>query len=346
MSIKSRLANFPRTILLEGPTPIQRLERLEAALGNSLRGARLFVKRDDLMGLGGGGNKLRKLEFLLGEAVANGADTIITVGGRQSNHARLTAAVAARFGLQCELVLARVVQREGADYELNGNVILDELFGATIHDLPGSADTLTFAELRAQQLRAQGRKVYVAPTGGSSPIGCLGYAACAIEITQQSQEIGLEFNKVVVPNGSGGMHAGLSAGFEALGRGAALVRSFAVLAQVDQARRTTLEKVNATLALLGQGEVGPTDVDLAGEQLGEGYGIPTQAMKDAVRLMARTEGLLLDPVYSGKAFAGLLANLVEGTYQHADNILFVMSGGTPALFAYRTAFDRDSFAKT
>jgi D-cysteine desulfhydrase len=232
-----------------------------------LNGIGLFVKRDDVMGLGGGGNKLRKLEFLLGDAIAQGADTIITVGGRQSNHARLTAAAAARYGLRCELVLGLMVARDDEDYTENGNIILDDLFGATIHDVAGNVSTLAVAEERAEILRASGRKVYVAPTGGSSSVGCLGYAACASEIAAQSAAQDIHFQHIIVPNGSGGMHAGLSAGFAALGAGAAKVKLFAVLARVEDARRGTLEKINATLALLESPGVSPDEPILAAHSL-------------------------------------------------------------------------------
>ncbi|WP_346283642.1 pyridoxal-phosphate dependent enzyme [Bradyrhizobium sp. 187] len=260
------LRRMPRVALLDLATPIQRLRRIEAALGEQLNGIGLFVKRDDVMGLGGGGNKLRKLEFLLGDAIAQGADTIITVGGRQSNHARLTAAAAARYGLRCELVLGLMVARDDEDYTENGNIILDDLFGATIHDVAGNVSTLAVAEERAEILRASGRKVYVAPTGASS-VGCLGYAACASEIAAQSAAQDIHFQHIIVPNGSGGMHAGLSAGFAALGAGAAKVKLFAVLARVEDARRGTLEKINATLALLESPGVSPDEPILAAHSL-------------------------------------------------------------------------------
>ncbi|HLZ66805.1 MAG TPA: D-cysteine desulfhydrase family protein [Aliidongia sp.] len=337
MASIDQLDRFPRVRLLEGPTPIQRLPRVEAALGPE-HGIKLFVKRDDLMGLGGGGNKLRKLEFLLGEAQARGADTIVTVGGRQSNHARLTAA-AARLGLRCELVLVRMVPRHDPDYVDNGNILLDDLFGARVHDLPAGSDALAFAEARAAELKAEGRSAYVASIGGSSPIGCLGYAACAAEIASQSRELGLTFSRVVVPNGSSGTHAGLAAGFEALGTGAAIVKSFAVLAKADVAQATTLEKARATAALLGLASpIGADAIEVAGDQLGEGYGMPTPTMVSAVRLAASREGLLLDPVYSGKAFAGVLADIQSGRIAAGQSLLFIMTGGAPSLFSYRSAF--------
>ncbi|UIJ46430.1 D-cysteine desulfhydrase family protein [Sphingomonas cannabina] len=339
MDLEAALRNRPRTRLIDGPTPIQRLHRIEEALGEAAKGVALYAKRDDLTPIGGGGNKLRKLEFLLGAAIADGADTFITVGARQSNHARLSAAAAARVGLAAELVLTRSVPREEADYTENGNVLLDELFGATIHDLPGSADSLAYAEERAATLRREGRKVHVAPSGGSSPVGCLGYAACADEIVRQSEKLGVEFDRVIVANGSAGTHAGLAAGYAALGRSPAVVTSYAVLADEEASRRTTIDKARATLALIdAHAVIDEEAVDVIGDERGPGYGIPTYAMVEAVRLMARAEGLLLDPVYSGKAFAGLLAAVRDGAFAPGSHVLFVMTGGTPGLFAYRSTF--------
>lgn len=329
------LSKFPRRVLLDGPTPIQRLARLSAHLGD----VNIFVKRDDLNGLGGGGNKLRKLEFLIGEALSIGADTIITVGARQSNHARLTAAAAARAGLKCELVLTRVVPRLDSDYIDNGNVLLDDLFGARVHDLPGAANALQYAEERANELRAQGRNVYVCPLGGSSPTGCLGYADCAAEIMAQSSAAGLSFDRIVVPNGSGGMHAGLIAGLVALDLNPSIIDAFTVYGHAAQARSTTLDKARQTAQLIDPAlQVTSDAISIDEGQLGQGYGIPTDSMRAAVRLLASTEGLLIDPVYGGKAFAGLLERVKSGKYLAGQNILFVMTGGIPGLFAYRSAF--------
>jgi L-cysteate sulfo-lyase len=334
----------PRFALLDGPTPIQRLHRLEQALGESAGGVRLFVKRDDLMGIGGGGNKLRKLEFLLGVALAQGCDTFVAIGGIQSNHARLSAAAAARAGLACELVLTRMVPRDDEEYRRNGNLLLDGLFGATIHEPPGDADALAFAEARAAALRALGRRPYVVGLGGSTPLGCLGYAECAREIVAQEEAGGVRFARIVVPNGSSGTHAGLVAGMAALRAGPARIRAFAVLAPQQDTQRTTLRLARETLALLdADAPLGPEAIDVRGDQRGDGYGIPTTAMFEAVRLMARTEGLLLDPVYGGKAFAGLLADLRRGAVEAGD-VLFIMTGGIPGLFAYRPAFEGNNTA--
>lgn len=337
---KSAIAKFPRIELFNAPTVIERLSGVEKALQDVLNGVELYVKRDDVMGLGGGGNKLRKLEFLLGEAQAQNADTIIAVGGRQTNHGRLTAAAAARLGLDCELVLTQVVPRDDADYQRSGNVLLDQLFGAKIHDLPGTASALEHAQARAKELQTEGRIAYVMTSGGSSPVGCLGYASCAAEIVEQSQAMGVEFDQVIVPNGSSGTHAGLAAGFAASGKSASVVRSFSVLAPEDVSHKTTLEKARATLALLGgeEAQIAESDIIVDGTQRGAAYGAPTAAMLEAVRLMARHQGLLLDPVYSGKAFAGLIADIRSGHYKSGQKILFIMTGGSPGLFAYRNEF--------
>lgn len=333
------LDTLPRIDLLDGVTPIQRLPRIEETLDLASRNIRLYVKRDDLMSLGGGGNKLRKLEYHLGQARHEGTNTIVSVGGLQSNHARLTAAAAARHGFACELFLSRVVPKDDADYERNGNVLLDDLFGARTTLLPRGENALEHAEGRANELRAQGHSVLVIPTGGSTARGALGYARCAREIALQEGDLGLRFDRVIVPNGSAGTQAGLVAGFAAMGRPAATVTSFAVLAERDASRQTTLDLARGALALLESNvTLGIDDIEVDDAYRGPGYGVSTDAMKKAVRLMASREGVLLDPVYSGKAFAGLLHDLREGAIRDGENVLFVATGGVPGLFAYRADF--------
>jgi len=329
------LSAFARCGLIESPTPIQHLPRLSQRMG----GAQIYVKRDDLSGLGGGGNKLRKLEFLMGEALASGADTVITVGARQSNHARLTAAVAAREGLSCELVLARTVPREDEAYSNNGNILLDELLGARIHDVPAGTDVMAFAANRADELRQAGRTVYIVPLGGSSAIGCLGYASAAAEILAQAHQSGLKFDHIILPNGSGGTQAGLVAGMLAMGQDPTCIMAHTVLAPTERALANTEAKVAQTLALLrSPATVGTQDIVIKNGQLGLGYGLPTDAMREAVRMLASTEGLLIDPVYGGKAFAGLLQDIRDQQFAPEAKILFLMTGGLPGLFAYRSAF--------
>jgi L-cysteate sulfo-lyase len=322
--------------LLDTATAVHRLSRVEEKLGLASRGIRVSIKRDDVMALGGGGNKLRKLEYHLGHARDIGADTIITVGGVQSNHARLTAAAAARHGFACEMFLARMVPKEGDDYEKNGNVLLDALFGAKVTLLPRGENALVHANERADALRKEGRTVVVLPTGGSTPRGALGYARCAREIAQQEDELGVRFDRIVVPNGSSGTHAGLIAGFAALGREPERVTAYSVLAGRDGAATTTLGLARDALGLLGSAtELAEDHVRIDGSQLGDGYGVPTSTMKEALRLMAGAEGILLDPVYSGKAFAGLVHDLRNGAVRDGEHVLFIATGGQPGLYAYR-----------
>ena len=217
--------------------------------------------------------------------------------------------------------------------------LLDDLFGARIHDLSSGVDSTRFAEERAGELRLAGHIAYVATLGGSSAVGSVGYAACALEIQAQSNDLDIDFAAVAVPNGSSGTQAGLVAGYRALGLDTTRVRSHTVLAPAAAAIAATVEKANAVLTLLGFGaSVSSDDVEVSGRQLGAGYGVSTPAMIKAVRLMASQEGLLLDPVYGGKAFAGLLADISAGRYEVGDNVLFIMTGGSPGLYAYASDF--------
>ena len=335
--LDTALAAYPRATLLEGPTPIQKLSRLSRL--PDMNGCNIYVKRDDLTGLGGGGNKLRKLEFLLGEALAEGADTLVTWGGFQSNHARLTAAVAAQQGLACELILTPSAVRSDEDFCHNGNVVLDALFGATVHRLAPGAAPDVFAAQRVEKLRQQGKKPFVMPLGGSSPRGSLGYSACAAEILRQADALDVHFDRIIVPNGSAGTHSGLLAGVT-LAHSSTQIAGYTVLAGEDQAATTTLEKTRQVLQLLDPGAtLAESSVSVDGNQRGDAYGAPTEAMLEAVRLLASHEGLLADPVYGGKAFAGLLAAVRAGKYPAGSNLLFVMTGGLPGIFAYRSAFE-------
>jgi D-cysteine desulfhydrase len=335
--LDTALAAYPRATLLEGPTPIQKLSRLSRL--PEMNGCNIYVKRDDLTGLGGGGNKLRKLEFLLGEALAEGADTLVTWGGFQSNHARLTAAVAAQQGLACELILTPSAVRSDEDFCHNGNVVLDALFGATVHRLAPGAAPDVFAAQRVEKLRQQGKKPFVMPLGGSSPRGSLGYSACAAEILRQADALDVHFDRIIVPNGSAGTHSGLLAGVT-LAHSSTQIAGYTVLAGPDQAATTTLEKTRQVLQLLDPGAtLAESAVSVDGSQRGDAHGAPTEAMLEAVRLLASHEGLLADPVYGGKAFAGLLAAVRASEYPAGSNLLFVMTGGLPGIFAYRSAFE-------
>jgi D-cysteine desulfhydrase len=297
----------------------------------------LWVKRDDLMGVGGGGNKLRKLELLIGDALAQGCDTFITTGGLQSNHARQSAAAAARAGLACELMLADMVTYQEDAYTTNGNLLLDDLFGAAVHRLEKGTDPMQAAQQRASEIAGQGGKAYVVGAGGSSPLGCLGYVGAAAEILEQERALGLRFGSIVVPNGSCGTHAGLVAGLTAAQDEPSRVLSFTVLAPLEEALSQTRLLARQTLDLIGpELDLPDSDVVVDGTQRGDSYGAPTAAMVAALRIMARSEGLLLDPVYSGKAFAGVL-EFAHRQHWAGQDVLFIMTGGTPGLFAYREA---------
>lgn len=260
----------------------------------------------------------------------------MTTGALQSNHARLSAAASARLGLAAELMLTDKVARRDRAYRHNGNQLLDRLFGATVHILPRGGDALAAAMARAETLRSEGRKPYVVGAGGSSPLGALGYAGCAAEILAQEAEQGLAFATIVTANGSHGTHAGLVAGMAAAGSDPRRLLSFTVLADADAAREGTHGLANEALALLGGDLVSNDAIRIDGSQLGEGYGVPTDAMLAAVRQMARSEGLLVDPVYGGKALSGVLAGLASGRFQ--GDLLFLMTGGSPGLYAYQPAF--------
>lgn len=301
------------------PTPIERLDRLAAALG--LPVGTLWVKRDDLTGLGGGGNKVRKLEHLCADAIVQGCDVLVTGGGRQSNHVRLTVAAANRLGMD-----ARVVLTSSRPSVPTGNVLLDELLGADVV-WAGSRDyygTEAAIDEAADALEAEGRRPYRMPVGGASAVGALGYVAAALELREQLPDVGL----VVVADGSGGTHAGLVAG---LGDHE-LVLGVDVGTRPDLTERVPEKAVEAA-ALAGlPAPVG--EVRLDRDRFGSGYGAPTAEAREALDLAARHEGLLLDPVYTGKAMAGLVAAAREGRIEPGTKVVFLHTGGLPAIFAH------------
>jgi L-cysteate sulfo-lyase len=339
------LDSFARVELCHRPTPLESMPRLSDHLG----GPRLFVKRDDCTGLALGGNKTRKLEFLMADALAQGANTVITVGGVQSNHCRQTAAAAARLGLKCELVLPHISRYDSATYASNGNLLLDRLFGAALHIIPGDDTARTTAapviEQVLEHVRARGDVPYFIPPGGSSPIGALGYVDAAFELARQAKERTLQVDHVVVTTGSTTTHAGLVVGFEGVRQAGQLdcnptIHGISVYQRREPALATVREKVHATAELLGfDGSTLDERVRVTDEYLGGGYGEPTGGMLEAVTLAARCEGLLVDPVYTGKTLAGLIDMVRQGCFAKTDNVVFFHTGGTPALFAYREAFD-------
>jgi len=322
------IAQFPRILLARLPTPIEPLPRLSAHLD----GPKLYVKRDDLTGLGLGGNKLRKLEFLLGEARAQDAEVVLTVGALQSNHARLTAAACARLGLDCELILRRGSHASEA-YLHSGNLLLDRLFGARLHELQAQESREERMAVRAEILRAEGQRPYCIPVGGSCGLGNLGYVACANEILLQSDEMNVRFDAVVVATGSGGTQGGLVAGMK-------LADGVPVIGIAVEGTRTEQEVLAAgqaaeALRLLGQEKTGiESTVEVLDEFVGPGYARPSESMREALSMAARFEGLVLDPVYTGKAFAGFIALARSGRYGKDQSLLFVHTGGTPGLFGY------------
>lgn len=332
-----QLAHFPRFPLGHLPTALEPMNRLTARLRERHASVpQLWVKRDDCTGLATGGNKTRKLEFLVGEALRQGADVLITQGATQSNHARQTAAAAARAGMECKLILEQRQVRD-EEYEFSGNVLLDDLLGAEIVDrLPAGSDMQEAMDLLAADLRPLGRTPYVIPGGGSNPLGAVGYVVCAQEL--ESAPVAVDW--VVHPTGSTGTQAGLVAGLRAVNSSAQVlgisVRQSAQ-AQID----AVLGLAKRTTDLIGaEGAVTEEHVMVDDRWVGEGYGIPTDTMIEAVRLAASAEGILLDPVYTGKGFAGLLGNIADGRFSESDNVVFLHTGGSAALFGYRAVFQR------
>jgi D-cysteine desulfhydrase len=325
------LTRFPRRRYTEGRTPLEFLPNLTSHLG----GPDLYIKRDDLLGLTAGGNKTRKLEFLVAEALAKGADTLITCGAVQSNHCRLTLAAAVKEGLKCRLVLE---QRVPDSYNLNasGNNFLFRLLGVDkVTVVKGDADLAGEMAREAEELEPLGRKGYVIPGGGSNPLGTLGYVACAQEILAQAFEMGIQFDHLVCASGSGGTHAGMLLGLR--GSGSAIpVTGISVRRPVDFQQKLIGGLVEKTREFLGIRDcVPPSDVRIFDDYVGKGYSIPTDAMVEAVRTLARIEGILLDPVYTGKAMAGLLDLVRSGHFKKGEKVLFLHTGGAPGLYAYQ-----------
>lgn len=327
------LSSFPRYPLAHLPTPLERLSALEGVLG----GPRLYVKRDDCTGLAIGGNKTRKLEFLIGEALEANADAVVTFGALQSNHVRQTAAAAARANLPCHAILVRRVPMTTSEYRQSGNVLLDRLLGATLHVV----DTDDDAGAALSRLRTAFPGLYVIPPGGSNATGALGYVQAMEELLGQLSQSDVSLDRIVLATGSGGTHAGVIAGLKALGSSIDVTGINVAVPDNDAFRATVAELASNTLAKLGRAEtVSSDEVDLRSGFLGEGYGMPTRAMIDAVEVTANAEGLLLDPVYTGKAMSGLIGLIREGGISPAETVLFLHTGGTPGLFAYRETFSR------
>lgn len=323
------LLRFPRVALCHRPTPLEPMHRLTEYLG----GPNFWIKRDDCTGLATGGNKTRKLEFLMGEALSANADIVVTQGAVQSNHVRQTAAAAARCGLDCHGLLERRVPGAASFYETTGNVFLDRMFGATLEFRESGLDMNAEAGAAAEKLRAAGRRPYVIPGGGSNETGALGYALCARELAVQAEENGIRIDWIVLGTGSTGTQAGLVAGLCAMNANIPVMGI-----SVRQKRDAQVKAVHAlaekTAAKIGAAGVPLSKVLVDDGYVGEGYGVPADSTLDAIMLAARMEGVLLDPVYSGKGFAGMLGLTRSGFFDAGCNVVFLHTGGSAALFAY------------
>lgn len=319
------LHQFPRLELLGAPTPLEHLPRLSDYLGRDI-----FIKRDDFTPVAMGGNKLRKLEFLAADALREGADVLLTAGAIQSNHVRQTAAVAARLGLKCVALLENPIGTHAENYLSNGNRLLLDLMDAEVIAVDALHNPAEQLAEQATRLEAQGFRPYIVPVGGSNALGALGYVECAQEIAHQSEGV-VDFAAVVVASGSAGTHAGLAVGLEQLLPETELV-GVTVSRQTD-AQLPLVERLRQSLA--ASLEVQATaPITLWDDYFAPRYGEPNEEGMEAVKLLARLEGILLDPVYTGKAMAGLIDGISQNRFRREGPLLFIHTGGAPALFAY------------
>jgi D-cysteine desulfhydrase family pyridoxal phosphate-dependent enzyme len=328
------LESIPRVSLATLPTPITDAVRLRDALGGPERAPRILIKRDDLTGLGLGGNKARKLEFLIADALDRGAHTVITTGAVQSNHARMTAAAARMAGLECVLVLTTKVESP----EMEGNLLLDYLYGARVRFVPSVDPMLAVGQDEAvvaevvEEERAAGRRAYVIPIGGSSGIGALGYVSGTAELAGQLDAMGVRPSRLYYASGSRGTQAGLTLGAK-ISRAPYRLWGVAVSAGEPEKIQRALRVANEAAERLGVSErVELGDLFTDQDHIGEGYGIPTAEALDAIRLLARTEAILVDPCYTAKALAALIRHVRAGEVTASDTIVFLHTGGVPALF--------------
>jgi D-cysteine desulfhydrase len=325
------LARFPRRRYTEGWTPLEKMDRLSRLLG----GPDLYIKRDDLLGLAGGGNKTRKLEFLVADAMAKGADTLVTCGAVQSNHCRLTLAAAVKEGLKCRLVLE---ERVPGSYNPDGtgNNFLFRLLGVeAVTVVKTGVDLAAEMQKVADEVAALGRKAYVIPGGGSNALGALGYVSCAEEVLAQTFEQGVRLDHVVCASGSTGTHAGLLAGL--VGNNSGIPVTGINVRRTREEQEPNVHKLAREVAALLciPGGVPREAVRALGDWVGAGYSLPTPEMVEAVRMVAQVEGILLDPVYTGKAMAGLIGLIRRGELTKGQHVLFLHTGGSPALYAYQ-----------
>jgi D-cysteine desulfhydrase family pyridoxal phosphate-dependent enzyme len=327
----------PRVRLATLPTPLQEAPRLRAALGGPERAPRILIKRDDLTGLALGGNKARKRAFLAADALRQGATTLVTVGAAQSNHARITAAAANAVGLRAVLVL-RAKTRPPA---LQGNLLLDRILGAEVRlvpppdegVMPGDADEAAAVEETLALLRARGERPYFIPAGGSSAVGALGYVSATLELLAQLWEQGESPSRLYYAAGSRGTQSGLELGAKLYGvpyRLCGIAVSPGEEAKIERAARSA----NDAAALLGSSvRIEPEELRTPQEYIGPAYAVPTEGCLEAIRLLAASEGILLDPVYSAKAMAGMIDHIRRGEIPASETVVFLHTGGSPALFA-------------
>jgi len=329
---------FPRRNYLQGPTPIESMPSLSKALGGEVN---LYVKRDDLLPGSAGGNKTRKLEFCIADGLEKGADTIITCGAVQSNHARLTASWSAKEGLDCHLILEERVKGSYKE-EGSGNNFLFELLGVkSIEVVQGGSDMMGEMEKKANELTAAGKKPYIIPGGASNTIGATGYAVCAEETMTQLNAMRLQIDHIVVPSGSAGTHAGMVVGMNG-------VSGNIPISGVNVSRPKDVQEeivyklaVDTAERLEVKGGVERADIVCFDQYVGPGYSLPTDSMVEAVKLFAKNEAILLDPVYTGKAAAGLIDLVRKGHFPKGSNVLFLHTGGSPALYAYMDTFRQE-----
>ncbi len=331
--------DYPRVTLVHTPTPLEAMPNLTRLLG----GPSLVVKRDDCTGLAMGGNKARQLEFYFGEAQAQGADTVIITGAVQSNFVRQTAAAAARLGMVCEIQLENRVSTKSPEYEVSGNVLLDRLLGAKIHYYPEGEDETgadQALEAIAERVRSENGKPYVIHLSpGHPPLGSLGYVVGAGEILDQVSEQGLKVDAIILASGSAATHAGVLVGLRHR-KSDIKVIGVCVRRGKDAQFDRIFNQAQAAAKMVGlPTAITKDDIHVTDDYLGPGYGQPSPEMLEAMTLAAREEGLLLDPVYTGKAMAGLIGMVRSGAFMREQTVIFLHTGGTPALFGYISMLD-------
>jgi L-cysteate sulfo-lyase len=333
-NFSARLAKFPRLGLARTPTPLEPLKRLSAHLG----GPRLWVKSEDATGLGYGGNKLRKLDYVLHEAIAMGADTLVSGGVVQSNSQRQVAAAAAKLGLACHLAVYHGrLAPPTPEYEFSGNALLNKLYGATLHDTPWTGDRNQAIEDLSAQLRRDGRKPYTVPYGVSNALGAVAYTSAAVEISEQANALGFTPAAIVHCTGSGSTQAGLVVGASVCAPKTRVV-GIDIDAEPERVREDVVRYAVEAAAML-ETPFANSDVEVVAGHAGPAYGVPHDATLAAIKLAGRLEGMSVDPVYSGKGLAGLIALIQEGRWRADEDVVFIHTGGSTALFAYAQTLD-------